>query len=152
MKNSLIETVVGAVVIAIAAVFFFFVYRTSGGPTTGGYRIAAEFDNIGAINVGTDVRLAGIKIGTVQSQALNPENYQARIVMAIDPKVKLSDDTTAKVTSEGLLGASFIALEPGGSETFLKDGAEITVTQGAIDFWKLVNDAIFANAGSKDTQ
>jgi phospholipid/cholesterol/gamma-HCH transport system substrate-binding protein len=144
MKNTTVETAIGALVILIAAGFFAFAYTTSGkSSTTGGYRLTAEFDNVAGVNTGTDVRLAGIKIGTVVSQSLNPDNYLAVVTMAIDPKVKLTDDTTAKVTSEGLLGSNFIALDPGGSETILADGGQITNTQGAVDIWTLISTAMF---------
>ena len=95
------------------------------------------------VNTGTDVRLAGIKVGTVTAEVLNPENYQAVITMAIDPKISLSDDTTAKITSEGLLGSNFIAIEPGGSETKLAEGGRIAYTQGAVDIWSLISQAMF---------
>ncbi len=145
MKDSLVETAVGAGVIAIAAIFFYYVYQTSGeGKASAGYRIVAEFDNVGAIDVGTDVRLAGIKVGTVEAQELNPENFQARVTMAIDPSIRLADDSSAKITNEGLLGGAFIALEPGGGEAKLENGGEISNTQGAIDVWKLVSDAMFS--------
>jgi phospholipid/cholesterol/gamma-HCH transport system substrate-binding protein len=144
MKNTTVETAIGALVILIAAGFFVFAYSTSGkGNTTGGYTLKAEFDNVAGVNTGTDVRLAGIKVGTVLSQSLNPENYQAVVTMSIDPKVKLTDDTTAKVTSEGLLGSNFIALDPGGSETILADGGQIVNTQGAVDIWSLISTAMF---------
>ena len=146
MKNTTVETAIGALVILIAAGFFAFAYSTSGkGSTTGGYTLKAEFDNIAGVNTGTDVRLAGIKVGTVVSQTLNPDNYQAVVTMSIDPKVKLTDDTTAKVTSEGLLGANFIALDPGGSETLLANGGQIMNTQGAVDIWTLISTAMFDN-------
>jgi phospholipid/cholesterol/gamma-HCH transport system substrate-binding protein len=145
MKDSLVETAVGAVVIVIAAVFFLYVYQTSGeSRTASGYRVVAEFDNVGAIDVGTDVRLAGIKVGTVEAQQINPQSFQARVTMAIDRSIQLSDDSSAKITNEGLLGGAFIALEPGGSETKIEDGGEITNTQGAIDIWKLVSDSMFS--------
>jgi phospholipid/cholesterol/gamma-HCH transport system substrate-binding protein len=151
MKDSAVETAIGAIVIIIAAVFFFFVYSTTDkGAASGGYRIVAEFDNIGAINVGTDVRMAGIKIGSVMAQELNPETYRARLTMVIDPKLKLADDTTAKVSSEGLLGSPFIALDPGGSDSFIADGGEIQITQGAVDFWKLVSESMFNRPATAD--
>lgn len=149
MKNTTVETAIGALVILIAAGFFVFAYSTSGaGTASGGYRLKAEFDNVAGVNTGTDVRLAGIKIGTVVSQTLNPDNYQAVVTMTIDPKVKLTDDTTAKITSEGLLGSNFVALDPGGSETILADGGEITNTQGAVDIWSLISKAMFEGKGS----
>ena len=100
MKNTTVETAIGALVILIAAAFFAFTYTTSGkSSNTSGYRLTAEFDNVAGVNTGTDVRLAGIKVGTVVSQSLNPDNYLAVLTIAIDPNVKLTDDTTAKVTS-----------------------------------------------------
>jgi phospholipid/cholesterol/gamma-HCH transport system substrate-binding protein len=81
---------------------------------------------------------------------LNPDNYQALITMAIDPKISLSDDTTAKITSEGLLGSNFIALEPGGSETKLAEGGRIAYTQGAVDIWSLISQAMFDNKSKSE--
>lgn len=150
MKNTTVETAIGALVILIAAGFFAFAYTTSGkSSTTGGYRLTAEFDNIAGVNTGTDVRLAGIKVGTVVSQSLNPDNYQAVVTMSIDPKVQLTDDTTAKVTSEGLLGSNFIALDPGGSDVILADGGQITNTQGSVDIWTLISTAMFDSGKGK---
>jgi phospholipid/cholesterol/gamma-HCH transport system substrate-binding protein len=151
MNNSAVETLIGAAVIAVAALFFTYAYNTSGtGQRHGGYTITAEFDNVEGVNVGSDVRMAGIKIGTVTAQALNPENFQAVVTMSIDPVVKLKEDTTAKVTAEGLLGAKFIALEAGGSDNVLADGGVITSTQGAVDIWSLISQAMFERAGTKD--
>jgi phospholipid/cholesterol/gamma-HCH transport system substrate-binding protein len=148
MKSSSVETLIGAAVIAIAAAFFLFAYKTSGQEgVTGGYRILAEFDNAEGINVGSDVRMAGVKIGTVVEQSLNPENFQAHVAMQIDPVVKLTEDVTAKVTAEGLLGSKFISLEQGGADTRLADGGMVTYTQGAVDIWSLISQAMFDKTG-----
>jgi phospholipid/cholesterol/gamma-HCH transport system substrate-binding protein len=150
MNNSTVETLIGAVVIAIAIGFLTFAYNSSGmWKKSSGYMVSAEFDNIEGVNVGTDIRMAGIKIGTVTAQSLNPENYQAVVSMSIDPNLKLTDDTSAKVTSEGLLGSKFISLEPGGSDTKLADGGVITYTQGAVDIWSLISQAMFDKSGAK---
>jgi phospholipid/cholesterol/gamma-HCH transport system substrate-binding protein len=150
MKNSAVETLIGAAVIVIAFGFFIFAYNTSdAGNKAGGYQVTAEFDNIEGVNIGTDIRMAGIKIGTVTAQSLNPENYQALVTMSINPAVKLTDDTSAKVTSEGLLGSKFIALEAGGSDTQLAEGGVIAYTQGAVDIWSLISQAMFDKSGAK---
>ena len=150
MKNSTVETLIGALVIAIAAVFFGFAYNSSGlGQHGSGYRVSAEFDNVEGINVGTDIRMSGIKIGTVTAQVLNPDSYQAVVTMMIDPNIKLADDTSAKVTAEGLLGSKFIALDAGGSETKLADGGTINYTQDAVDIWSLISQAMFDKSGAK---
>ncbi|NJM30366.1 MAG: outer membrane lipid asymmetry maintenance protein MlaD [Rhizobiales bacterium] len=151
MNTSTVETLIGGAVILVAAVFFGYAYNASGaGGRPGGYSLTAEFDNVEGVNVGTDVRMAGIKIGTVTAQALNTENFQAVVTMSIDPFVKLKEDTTAKVTAEGLLGAKFIALDAGGSDTILADGGVITSTQGAVDIWSLISQAMFERTGAKD--
>lgn len=150
MKDNLVETAIGAAVIVIAAIFFVFAYTSSGiGKAQGGYRVTAEFDNVEGINVGSDVRMAGIKVGTVTAQSLNTESWQAVLTFSMDPSVKLAEDTTAKITSEGLLGSKFVALDPGGSDVMLADGGTITYTQGAVDIWKLIAEAMFGQAKNK---
>ena len=147
MNNTTVETAIGALVIVIAAAFFGFAYMTSGSADTGGgYQLTAEFDNVAGVHTGTDIRLAGIKIGTVVGQRLNPENFQAVVTMSLDKNIKLTDDTSAKVTSEGLLGSNFIALEPGGSDNILADGGQIINTQGTVDIWTLIQTAMFEGA------
>ena len=150
MKSAAVETLIGAAVIVIAAAFFLFAYQSSGKSTaSGGYKVLAEFDNAEGINVGTDVRMAGVKVGTVVSQSLNHQNFQAATTMLIDPTLQLTDDVTAKVTAEGLLGSKFISLEQGGSETKLADGGVIQYTQGAVDIWSLISQAMFEKSGAK---
>src|SRR5262245_18797488 len=87
--------------------------------------------------------MSGIKIGSVANQTPDNQTFHAVLTFAIDPAIKLPDDSTAKITSEGLFGGKFIALEPGGSETILADGGTITYTQGAIDLWSMVSDYMF---------
>ena len=150
MNNSTVETLIGTAVVAIAAGFFLFAYNTSGqGSTTNGYSLSAAFDNAEGINVGTDVRMAGVKVGTVTGFALNAENYTAHVTLALDNALKLTDDATAKVTAEGLLGSKFISLEQGGSDTLLASGDAISNTQGAVDIWSLISQAMFDRGGTK---
>ena len=148
MKSNTLETLVGAAVIAAAVIFFLFAYRTAGlGGPKGGYHVTAQFNNIAGVAVGTDVRIAGVKVGTVVAQSLDPKSYQARIDMLVQPQIQLADDTSVKITSEGLLGANFVALEPGGSDTKLANGGEISYTQGAVDMWSLISQAMFSKGG-----
>lgn len=152
VQSSAVETIVGAAVVALAAGFFFYASKTAGvgGSVTGnGYKLIAEFDNAEGINVGTDVRLAGIKVGSVTGQSLDPESYQARIELTVDKAIILADDSAAKITSEGLLGGRFISLEPGGSDTKFADGGTFTYTQGAVDIWALIGQAMFSKSDGK---
>ncbi|MDD9841769.1 MAG: MlaD family protein, partial [Alphaproteobacteria bacterium] len=95
------------------------------------------------VTVGSDVRMSGIKIGTVASQELNSNTYSANLALFIRADVRLPDDTSAKVAAEGLLGGNYIALTAGGSETMLADGDEISYTQGTVDLLSLVGQALF---------
>ena len=150
-SSTTLETAVGAAVVALAVGFFGFAYKTAGlggASASGGYTLVAEFDNAEGINVGTDVRLAGIKVGSVTAQKLNTESYQAHIEITLDKSVTLADDSAAKVTSEGLLGGKFIALEPGGSDTKLAAGDQFTYTQGSVDLWALIGQAM-SGSGNK---
>jgi phospholipid/cholesterol/gamma-HCH transport system substrate-binding protein len=151
MKSNTLETIVGAAIIAVAIGFFVFAYNAAGlgGGAAGGYHISAEFDNIDGVAVGSDVRVAGVKVGTVTGQSLNPKSYQARIDMVIQPNLILSDDTSAKITAEGLLGAKFVALEPGGSDVKVAEGGVLSYTQGAIDIWSIISQAMFSKSGTK---
>lgn len=150
MKNSFVETAVGAVVILIAAVFFTYAYKTSGS-TTGlaGYNVVAKFDHIDGISTGSDVRMSGIKIGTVSKHKLDAKTFQAIVTLAITTPVKLPEDTNAKITSEGLLGGNYISLEPGGSEKFIKEGGEIEFTTSSVDLISLIGRAVFGSSKSK---
>lgn len=150
MKNSTVETLMGAFVVLVALGFLLFAYNSSGHKgQSGGYQVTADFDNVEGLNTGSDVRMAGIRIGSVVGQRLNPENHQAQIVMSIDPAIKLSEDTSAKISAEGLLGSKFVSLEPGGSETLLAEGGVISYTQGAVDIWSLISQAMFDKSGAK---
>ncbi|MEM9472594.1 MAG: outer membrane lipid asymmetry maintenance protein MlaD [Pseudomonadota bacterium] len=147
------ETAVGAFVVAIAVGFFGFMYFVGGlGGPASGYSVKASFGSVDGISVGTDVRMAGIKIGSVTAQDLDRESYRANLELAVDSTVKLPEDTTAKIASEGLLGGKFISLEPGGSETLIASGGEIEFTQDAIDLFGLVSQFVLGSNKSDDSK
>ena len=142
MKSSVLETAVGAIVLLIAAGFLVFAYSRSDIDTKrSGYELTATFGRIDGVSVGSDVRLAGMKIGVVSDQMLDQQTYEARLTLAIDPDVKIPDDSVAKVSIDGLLGGSHISIEPGGSEFFLEAGDSISFTQGSIDIIGLATRA-----------
>lgn len=146
------EAIVGLLVVILAIVFVGYAWRhTGGGSHADGYKVTALFPNASGVNVGTDVRVAGLKIGSVAGQKLDPTSFQVAVTLTLDPAVKLPADSSAAVTSEGLLGSTFVALTPGGAETPLKDGDTITDTQGAMDLMALIGQFINKPA-SGDTQ
>ncbi|MDB5685762.1 MAG: outer rane lipid asymmetry maintenance protein MlaD, partial [Rhizorhabdus sp.] len=117
------EALVGLFVVVFAIWFVWFAWaRTGGGDKAGAIHVAALFPNSTGVNVGSDVRVAGLKVGTVTSQTLDPQSFQVQLTLALDPTLKLPADSSAAITSEGILGATFIALLPGGDPIPLKDG------------------------------
>ena len=137
------EALVGLLVVLIAAWFVWFAWmRTGGGEKSGAIHVTALFPNAAGVTVGTDVRIAGLKIGSVTRQRLDQQSYQVAVTMALDPNVKVPADSSAAITSEGLLGSTFIALIPGGETVPLKEGDQIADTQGAMDLMGLVGQFI----------
>jgi len=136
------ETAVGAVVLVAAAGFL--VYSlTAGGPRQAhGYPVEARFGQVGALAPGANVSVAGVKVGTVTSVDLDPKSYLAVVRLDLDPKVPLPADSTAKITSDGLLGGAHVVIEPGGSLDNLKPGSQIENTQGAVDLFGLVGQML----------
>jgi phospholipid/cholesterol/gamma-HCH transport system substrate-binding protein len=143
------EALIGLLVVIIAGLFVWFAWnRTGGGAKAGAIHVVALFPNAGGVNLGTDVRVAGLKVGNVVDQKLDPQTFQVRTTLAIDPTVKIPADSSAAITSEGLLGANYIQLQPGGDTTPLKDGDTISDTQGAVDLMGMVGQFINRSSSS----
>lgn len=149
MRRNLIETVMGTLVIAVAVLFFVFAYSKANLRQTDGYEVLAQFDRIDGIRSGSDIRMSGIKIGSVTGQRLDPKTYLAIVNMTIDPTVQLPVDSSATITSDGLLGEKYMAVQPGGSEKMIKPGGTIENTQGSIDLFSIIGQLIFSQTGSE---
>ena len=149
LRENVGEALVGLFVVVFAAWFIWFAWGlTGGGDKAGAIHVTALFPNSTGINVGSDVRVAGMKVGTVTEQALDPQTFQVKVRLALDPAVKLPADSSAAITSEGFLGATFVSLVPGGDTAPLKDGDTIADTQGAMDLMSMVGQFINKSGGS----
>jgi phospholipid/cholesterol/gamma-HCH transport system substrate-binding protein len=144
MKSNTFEAIVGAFVIIISVVFLFFGFSTMKIQNSDSYNISALFNRIDGIKIGSDIRMSGIKIGTVVSQELDNSSFEAKVLMSIDSKILIPDDSSAKITSDGLLGGNYISIEPGGSDIYLLNNEEIFFTQGSVDLIGLVGEALFS--------
>ncbi len=143
------DAVIGLLVVLVAAWFVVYAWhRTGGGAGGGAIHVTALFPNASGVSPGTDVRVAGLKVGSVSAQKLDPKSYQAEVTLALDPDVKVPADSSAAITSEGLLGSTYIALVPGGDTAVLKNGDTILDTQGAMDLMGLVGQFINKSGGS----
>ena len=148
MSESAAEVLTGAAVLAAAIGFVVFAGQSAGltGPA-GTYDLRASFRSAEGVTVGTDVRLAGVKIGTVTDLDLNPQTFFADATVSIDEGVILPDDSAILVSSEGLLGGSFIEILPGGSLDNLGPGDEIEDTQGAVSVVNLLMKFVGGDGG-----
>lgn len=152
MRESIFETLIGLAVLAVTGVFLWFALGQGGeaAPAKDRVDIGVRFNSASGIDRGTDVRMAGVKIGVVRDVQLDVERAEAKVFMNVDNKIMpLGDGTTARVQSESLLGGSYINLEPAegfgeivacgaDEEMFGETGCgEILYAQGSIDLMTL---------------
>ncbi len=139
MAGQTVETLVGAAVVAVAVGFGLYAARVGEmGGRGASYPLVASFRSAEGIGVGTDVRLAGVKVGAVTGLALDPATFRAEATISVDDAVKLPDDTAISVASEGLLGGSFLEVLPGGSEFSFAPGDRIQDTESAVSIVSLL--------------
>src|SRR5215470_12364412 len=142
MHRNVIETIMGAVVLIVAVVFLVFAYTSSSSGTVSGYVVTARFNNISGINPGTDVRLSGIKVGSVVDTTLDTNDYTALVSLSIKDTVKLPTDTALRVWSDGLLSPNYLDLLPGAEDKMLKEGDRITIAQDPVNLLDLITKLI----------
>jgi len=145
MHRNLIETVMGGVVLVVALFFLVFAYTSADLGKVDGYEVTASFPSIEGLNVGSDVRISGVKVGTVVGQKLDPLTFLVEVRMGIDESVELPIDTAAIIASESLLGGKFMRLEPGGDEDVIGPGGAIEYTQAPLNLEELVGRFIFGS-------
>lgn len=150
MGKSLLETVMGLVVLLVAIGFLFTAVKTAQISAVAGYEVEAAFLKIGGLQKGSDVRMNGIKIGTVQDSRLDPVTYDAVVSMSIRPDLKLPSDSVASIVSGGLIGGKYVRLEPGADrENFLAPGGRIEVTKDFKSLEDQVGEIIFLATGGE---
>jgi len=152
MGRNAIETVMGAAVLLVAAVFVYFAYNTAQIKAVSGYEVSARFFKIGGLGKGSDVRISGIKVGTVVSNRLDPVTYDAVVTMSIRPDIKLPTDTAATIASSGMLGDKYVMLVPGQAQDQLAVGDVITNTKDFRSLEDQVGEIIFLATGGDEAK
>ena len=150
MKRNAVETVLGAVVLLVAGMFVYFVYGTAQVQAVKGYPVNAKFFKIGGLTTGSDVRVSGIKVGTVTDSRLDPDTFDAIIDMSIRAEVKLPKDTVASIGSDGIVGGKYVSLRPGSSEDLMEAGETITETRDFRSLEDQVGEIIFLATGGSE--
>ncbi len=151
MRN-MVETVMGAVVLVVAGLFVFFAYSTAQVRSVQGYEVTARFFKVGGLRTGGDVRINGIKVGTVSSLHLDNQTYDAVVNMSIDRAYQLPEDTVAAIGSQGILGGAYVRLEPGKSKNRIASGGAISKTKDFRSLEDQVGEIIFLATGGGNGQ
>ncbi|NQW01962.1 MAG: outer membrane lipid asymmetry maintenance protein MlaD [Rhodospirillales bacterium] len=150
MKRNAVETVLGAVVLLVAGMFVYFAYTTAQVRAVDGYHVQARFFKIGGLTAGSDVRVSGIKVGTVINSHLDPKTFDAIVDMSIRPDVRLPTDTIASIGSEGIVGGKFLRLIPGTAKDMLANGGLISETRDFKSLEDQVGEIIFLATGGSE--
>ncbi len=154
MKQKNLELAVGLFVALGLAAFFMLAIKVSDLSSLGndeGYRVTAHFENIGGLKARAPVTLGGVRIGRVVGIGLDPQSYEAVVTMSIDPKYdRLPTDSNASILTSGLLGEQYVGLEPGGMDSYLREGGTLKLTQSALVLEKLIG-RVFTNMASGDS-
>ena len=147
MGRNLVETIMGAVVLLVAGFFLFFALSFSQVETEDGQTIFAKFNAIDGLTKGSDVRISGVKVGAVVDQAIDMEEYRAKVTLSLKSGVRVPVDSKVSVTSSGLLGGKYVKIEPGASKEYVADGGEIRNTKDVILIEELLGKVIFLVSG-----
>jgi len=147
--RNVVETVLGAVVLIVAALFVYLFYQSTQIRAVDGYRLTATFSTIGGLNKGSDVRISGIKVGTVVEQGLDPKTYGAVVTLSVASHVKLPVDTVAAIANEGILGGKYVRLEPGRERETLPPGGAIKRSKDYRSLEDQVGEIIFLATGGE---
>lgn len=147
MSENTAEVLTGGGVLAVAVGFLIYAAQFGGvgGGSADASTYSASFRSAEGIGVGTDVRMAGVKVGTVLDMSLDPQTFRANATLSVDDAIELPEDTAVIVASEGLLGGSFLELQPGGSAFSLEPGSEIEDTQSSVSLIELLLKFVAGN-------
>lgn len=140
MSRFAAEVAAGAAVLVLAGAFAFYAAQGAGLTASSGasYPLKASFRSVDGISVGSDVRLAGVKVGTISNLVLNPQTFMADATVMLRQDIQLPTDSAILISSEGLLGGNFVEIVPGGAPDNLAPGDEIEDTQGAVSLISLL--------------
>lgn len=151
MRESLFETLVGVLVVAVAGVFLYFsLQQRSDAAPRDSYVLHAKFNRVDGIATGSDVRMAGVKVGAVSAIDLDPKTYKAVVTFTMKDGIEVPDDSTAQVLSDGLLGGAYVGIMVGGSFDYVPEGGTIEFTRGSVDLLTVLSEVASSAAGGNN--
>ncbi|MBR0654261.1 outer membrane lipid asymmetry maintenance protein MlaD [Plastoroseomonas arctica] len=144
-RRSAFELLAGALILLVAGGFLVYAVTNSGrASAAGGLNLTARFDRIDGLAAGADVRIAGVRVGRVVAQRIDPATFLAELTLSVDAGLRIPSDSSAEIQSESLLGGKYVSIVPGGAERILRDGQRIEITQSAISLESLLGRFIFS--------
>lgn len=146
-----LEFAVGAfLLLALGSLLVLAIASTNGRFSLGGdsYELTARFSNLGQLRRQAPVRVGGVTIGRVAAIELDPVRFDSIVTLAIDDRYRdMPIDTSASILTGGLLGESYVDLQPGGDMESLQPGEEIAYTSPAVDLMQMVGKYMFSGPG-----
>ncbi len=156
IHSKAVETTVGVfIALGLAAVLVLALKVSNMNTFSGddGYKISANFDNVGGLKVKSPVKMSGVLVGRVSDVTFDDESYEAVVEITMDPKfTKIPEDTTANIYTAGLLGEQYISLDAGGGEDYLQDGGQIEITQSAVVLEQVIGQVLYDKAAGGDDE
>lgn len=147
MSKRVVETLVGAGMLLFGVAFVAFAFRGSSPDADNGYRVVAVFNDASGLVPGTDIRIAGVKIGSVVDKQFDAEAFEAIVTFVVDDRIKLPIDSEALIEPDGLLGGSFVLVKPGSEPSHIPPGGRFTATRGAVNVIDIIGEYIFDGTG-----
>lgn len=146
MKQRIFETLVGFLVVSLAIYASVYAYNISrmSSSSKDMYILEAKFQNIDGLSVGSDVKISGIKIGTVDKINLDTDSYSAIVNILISNDVQIPLDSRAAISTSGLIGGKYLSITPGASEENLKHNEKIKFTQSALNIEDLIGKLMYS--------
>ncbi len=148
-RHSAVEIATGAVVLLVAGGFLVYAVANTGQHLGGGYELNASFDHVDGLSPGAEVRIAGVRVGSVEAITLDTKTFNADVTLSVQNGVHLTTDSSATVSTDGLLGGKYLALATGGEDKTIPPGGRITITQGSVNLEELIGKYIFGSTGAK---
>lgn len=151
MQDRTFETIIGTLICLVAGAFAFYLYKNTdlSSAHESSYVVSAKFDRIDGLKTGADVRISGVKVGHVVNSLVDKEEFVAKVMFTIRHDIKVPDDSSAEIHSDGLLGGKFIQIVPGGSENTVEPGGQLTITQSSVSLEELISGMMY---GKKDKE
>lgn len=148
MRHTMIESLLGAFVLFVAAWFVFYGHKAIGSKSDGAqYIVVADFSTVGALKEGDPVRISGVKVGKIASIELDQKTYIAHVRISMGLQDNLPSDTSAAIMSESLMGGVYMAVSPGGADETIENGGRIAYTQSPQNLGELLGKFIFSSQG-----